>query len=130
MSQNVSKRKIDRAIEALLTARSITAAADAVKVSRRTLTRWLADPDFILRLQQARRSLLQHGSGRLCSLLDDAIEVIAKGLAGETISKSAFLCAKLTIEACRTIADDELLARVEALEARFRDQRNGANLIE
>lgn len=125
MARNVSKIKIDAAIQALLSMPTVTAAAEAVKVSRRTMSRWLQDTDFQQRLQQARRDLLQHGSGRLCGLLNDAITIIGKGLAGEKINKSSYLCAKLTIEACRAISEDALLARVEALEQQALDQRLG-----
>jgi hypothetical protein len=126
MAQNGPNNKFDRVIEALLSTATVTEAAKKAGIGRRTITRWIADdPDFRERLQQARRDLLQHGSGRLCALMGEAVTVVAKGLAGETITKSAYLCAKLTIEACRTIAEDELLSRVEALEQDVRDRQIG-----
>lgn len=126
MARNGSPKKFDAAIEALLSTASVTEAAKTAGIGRRTLTRWLhEDPDFQQRLQEARRDLLQHGSGRLCGLLNDAITVVGKGLAGEKIGKPAYLCAKLTIEACRAISEDALLARVEALEQQALDRRLG-----
>ena len=122
MAQSVSQRKIDRGITALLESDTVTAAAAKAGVSRRTMVRWMGDPYLQRRLQETRRELWNHGTGRLSSLLAKAISTIEAGLDGTKVSKTKYLCAKLTIETYQVIAADDLEARVGELEQRIRDR--------
>jgi hypothetical protein len=121
-AQTGSDKKMERAIEALLSCGTIVEAAEQSRVPRRTLTRWLADPDFQRRLRDARRESWTHGSARLCRLLAKAIDVISNALDGTEINKGRFLSAKLVIESCRDIQGDDLEGRVAELEQRLLDR--------
>lgn len=86
MTQNVTQ-KTDvtpvqrRAVEALLTAPSIKAAAEVAGVQRKTLHRWLKDPAFTAALKEAESAAIASLSRRLAMLgeqaalaLDDALQ--------------------------------------------------------
>jgi hypothetical protein len=123
MAQNVSEKKTERAIEALLACGTVTEAAEQAKISRRTLTRWLHEsPDFQRRLRDARREAWAHGSGRLCNLLSKAITTIKNSLDGRKVSKGRFLSARLVIESCQAIQEGDLSDRVDDLERRVRER--------
>ena len=51
--------KRQRAIAALLSTSNVSEAAEMAKVSRRTLTRWLGDPDFRTALIQAEGRMVE-----------------------------------------------------------------------
>jgi site-specific recombinase XerD len=63
-----------RAIEQLLTAESLTQAAVAAGISRRTLTRWLADPAFVAALEQAGSEAVANAARKLSGLSETAVE--------------------------------------------------------
>ena len=74
----------DRAVLALLSERSLSAAARKAGVAERTLRRWLADDDAFRRdLAQARRTVFEAGIGRAqvlsCKALDALEELLAQG---------------------------------------------------
>lgn len=129
MSGNVSSKKM-QAIEAMLTGMSLKDAAASAKINPKTLSRWLSDPGFQTEFREARRQVTTQGNARIIGLMDAAIDAIKTSLDGGKIGKERFLAAKLIIETVHQIATDDLLERIEALEARFRDQRTGGNLIE
>jgi len=82
------------------------------------MTRWLRqDADFREQLRQRRSELTAHASGRIVALLSKAVDVLRDALEGKDITKDSFLAAKLTIEAARAIEADDLIERVERLEA-------------
>lgn len=73
-----------RAIEALLTAKNISAAAATAKVSRRALTRWLAeDEPFCAELRRAEGEVLQGVARRLASLAAASLDVLHEMLTGD-----------------------------------------------
>jgi transposase len=77
MTQNVtiSPRK-RRAIEALITAKDTSAAAEAAGVSRRTLYRWMDEPAFKAGLNSAEAELEASARRELLSRQKKAIEII------------------------------------------------------
>ena len=82
------------------------------------MTRWLRqDADFREQLRQRRSELTAHASGRIVALLSKAVDVLRDALEDKDITKDSFLAAKLTIEAARAIEADDLIERVERLEA-------------
>jgi hypothetical protein len=112
------KRKVDRAIEALLTAPSIVAASEQAKIPRRTLTRWLReDESFREALRRRRSELTAHADGRIIALLARAVDCLRDALDGKEVSKDAFLSAKVVLEVAREISADDLAERVGRLEA-------------
>ncbi len=65
-----------RAIGALLTARNVRAAAQAAKVSERSLTRWLADPAFQSALHQAEAEALSETVRHLAHVAGLAVDAL------------------------------------------------------
>jgi hypothetical protein len=65
-----------RGIESLLAHTSITDAAAAAKVSRRTMTRWLTDETFRAELRQAENEVLQGVSRQLATLAAASLTVL------------------------------------------------------
>jgi hypothetical protein len=73
-----------RAIEALLTHATITDAATAAKVGRRTLTRWLAeDAPFCAELRRREGEVLQGVTRRLSTLAAASLDVLHDVLTGD-----------------------------------------------
>ncbi len=119
MTGNGRIRKI-AAIQALLTSPTVVEAAQKADVSERSVRRWLKDQAFCEQLSEARRDLFQHGTQRMIGLLSKAIDVIEQSLDGTTISKGRFLAARLVIETCLAINQNDLESRVSAIEQKLR----------
>jgi hypothetical protein len=67
-------------LAALLTHATIAAAADAAKVSERTIRRYLGKPRFRALLEEARKAALESAVGSVSSLADDALAALKKNL--------------------------------------------------
>lgn len=63
-------------ISALLTARTLDEAAKQSGISRRTIQRWLADPDFAQAYAKAKAELVNFATGRLKSAMSKAVVVL------------------------------------------------------
>ncbi len=124
MSRNVSPKKT-QAIEIMLTGVSLAEAAAQLKVNRKTLSRWLAEPDFQREFREARRQVSAQANARIIGLMDTAVTTIKTSLDGTKVGKERFLAAKLIIETAHAIEQDNLLGRVEDLEQQMQDQRLG-----
>jgi hypothetical protein len=59
------EQKMEQAIAALLSHRSIEDAAHEVGISPNTLVRWMKEPEFRAACQEARRTVFSHAIGRL-----------------------------------------------------------------
>jgi hypothetical protein len=72
----------ERALAALLTGKTVTAAADDAQVDRTTVHRWLKD-DFVFQaaLNRGRRDLYEALRVRLMTLADKAVECLERSLA-------------------------------------------------
>lgn len=57
--------KMEQAVAALLSHRSIEDAAREVGISRNTLVRWMKEPEFQAECREARRAIFSHAIGRL-----------------------------------------------------------------
>ncbi len=69
------------ALERLLAGETVTAAAEAVKIDRSTLHRWLReDYVFQARLNQAKRELAEAIKARLLRVADKAAEVVGNAV--------------------------------------------------
>lgn len=68
--------KQTRAIPALMSARNIGDAAKAANVAERTLYRWMGDPNFRLRLNEAEGEAIDTATRRLLQLQDPAIDAL------------------------------------------------------
>jgi hypothetical protein len=83
MSGNVTKLKPkqEEAILALLSNRTVEDAARAVKITPRTLYRWLNEPGFDAAYRQARRAAFRQGAARLQQASSAAVSVLLRVLA-------------------------------------------------
>ena len=112
-------RKQEEAITALLTTKTVEEAARAAGVAPSTLYRWLQDDTFKQQYQKAKSQCVSQAIARLQSTAFEAVETLA------AIMRSIENPASSRVTAAKTIIDtaikgseiDDLLARVEALEA-------------
>lgn len=114
--------KQHRALEALLSEPKIVDAADKAGVGERTLRRWLQAPFFSQAYRQARRDAVSVATGRLQQVAADAVSTLHAVMKEETAPHSARVtAAKTALDlAVRAIENDDMLARIEALESAAR----------
>ena len=101
---------------ALLTAPDQSAAAAACGVSRRTLTRWLAMPEFRDAYRRASQQRLADTVGLLRATAGDALATLRTALQAQNDHVKVRAALGL-LDAALKVDIDELTARVEALEA-------------
>jgi len=89
--------KQSRAIPALMTARNVGEAAKAANVAERTLYRWLGDPAFRLRLNEAEGEAIDTATRRLLQLQDPAIDALSDVLQDPGTSPTARLRAATAV---------------------------------
>ena len=116
--------KQERALEALLAAKSVVHAAELANVSARTLFRWLTEDEFKARYQAASRTRLDTAVGKLRALATEAVETLRAGMVAEA-EPVRVRAAVAVLDFAIKVDLDELSARVEALEAAepHRDRR-------
>jgi hypothetical protein len=76
MSRNVLSRNMKRALAALMSNRTITAAAAACGLSTKTLSRYLGDPDFRAELGKAEAVLIDEAGRTLIKGQPAALDVL------------------------------------------------------
>lgn len=109
-----------RAIEALLTGQTITDAADHAGVTRQTVTRWLAQPEFKSALAEAQSAALAAFGAGLVGLSESALQVLAEAMTDERTA-NRLRAASIHANSLLRIAElVDLAARVEALEQRLK----------
>lgn len=108
----------ERAIVALLSERSLGAAARKARVGERTIRRWIAeDIEFQRDLAVARRASFEAGVQRVQSLMGQAVSVLEDLLAEKKHPAVRLGAARTVIELALNRNDAEvLLTRVEELE--------------
>jgi hypothetical protein len=110
-------RKREEAVAALLTHRTLAAAAEAVGVHERTLREWLRDPAFDAAFPEARRRAVDRAVAQLQRLCGRAARTLARAMRGEDMGV-AVRAAKIVFDtALRGIELDDVVRRVEELEA-------------
>jgi hypothetical protein len=110
-----------RAIEALLVEHDQTAAAAASGINRRTLSRWLATPEFRESYQRASAALLWGTVARLRSASADALATLRTALQSD--SDSVKVRAAVALLELAVKADNDILAmRIARLEETARIQ--------
>jgi hypothetical protein len=105
--------KQQRAMEALLATPTVLAASEAAGVSKTTIFRWLADPDFSAAYREARGQLLEATLAALQAAGAAAVETLKTVMKDETAQPSA------RVSAARTVLEMTLRAR-EVLEVEER----------
>ena len=129
MSGNVAKLKPkqEEAIAALLTNRTVEEAARAVKITPRTLHRWLNEADFDAAYRQARRTAFGQCVARLQQASSAAVSVMLKILADGAAPASARLRAAdlVVTHAAKAIEIEDIEARVAELERNAETPKGG-----
>jgi len=108
-----------RAVEALLTTGEVSGAADAAKVSRDTVYRWLKQPVFAAAVREAEMRALDDLSRVLVRLGRTAAGTLAKAMTDpETAAATRVRAADATLSRLLQLRELATLeARVQALEA-------------
>ena len=129
MSGNVTKLKPKQedAIAALLSNRSVEDAARAVKITPRTLYRWLKEPDFDAAYRQTRRAAFGQCVARLQQASSAAVSVMLKILADPSAPPSARLRAAdmVVTHSAKAIEIEDIEARVAELERHAEGPKGG-----
>ncbi len=93
MSKNAksSRPNQQQAIAALLSRKSIKAAALSINIGERTLQRWLTNPAFIQNLKRAENQLVESGIRQMLFLQEKAINALEDLLSSqnETVRRHA-----------------------------------------
>lgn len=110
--------KQTKAIDCLLSAANVTAAAECANVPRRTLYNWLSDDDFRHELEAAQRVLISTAARRLAYGLDKSVTTTLH-LAESSEDENVRLRAALAIpQMLRDLREHyELSERIDRLEA-------------
>jgi len=113
----------ERAIAALLTSPTTTAAAEKAGVARSTLNRWLGDPTFKRAYRQARRELYDSVLAKLPALAGDAVEQLRTILTSpKTVTRDRLTAIRLVLEnasQAQVVDMTELYQRLEETLQRY-----------
>ena len=104
-----------RAIEALLTSKSASEAAERSGIPRRTLERWKRDQAFQDAYRGASRERLAETVGRLRSAAGEAVDALRAALLADAPAVRV-RAAQVLLDGAIRVEIDDLAARVEALE--------------
>jgi transposase-like protein len=117
-------RKEEQAIEALLTAPTIEAAAQKSGVAPVTLYRWLRDPSFRTHYRKARSAVLESAIAGLQGMAKEATETLGRNLHAEQASVQ-ISAAKLVLDFA--IRGQELMDLKEQTERLEREESGGSD---
>jgi hypothetical protein len=109
--------KREQAIAALLVERTIGTAAERVGIGERTLSRWLADPDFRAEYQAASRRVLDGTIGRLRAASGEMLDVLVELTRTADSDSVRRAAARDVLDLSHRFETDELGLRVDKLEA-------------
>jgi transposase-like protein len=112
--------KRERAIAALLSQRSVEAAARATGIGVNTLLRWMQQPEFEAMLREARRADLSQAIGRFRDAVGAAVTTVLKIMVDQNASAGARLrAAEIVLEQAAKRSEMEAIEdRVAKLERR------------
>ena len=111
-------RKKEDAIAALLTHRNMEEAAAAVKISAKTLLRWMREQDFDAAYREARRLAFGQSISRLQQASTAAVTTVLKLMVDQNVPASTRLrAADIVLErTAKAIEIEDVEARVSELE--------------
>jgi hypothetical protein len=128
MSGNVTKLrpKQEEAILALLTNRGVENAARAVKITPRTLYRWLQEPAFGKAYRKARRDAFGQGTARLQQASSAAVSTVLKIMLDQHAPASTKLRAAdlVLTHGAKAIEIEDIDERVSELERAAEDTKS------
>jgi transcriptional regulator with XRE-family HTH domain len=77
----------EQALLLLASGETVTATAEAVGVSRQTVSEWAnRDPEFIAALNSVRQETLDAGADKLRGMVEKALDAVAEGFDSEELS--------------------------------------------
>ncbi len=118
MDRTIEPNK-DRALTALLSSRSITAAAEKAGVSERSIYTWLReDIEFRTAYQDMRRASLQAASEKIAGSIDEAVSTLSEIMTDNTEKANARVSAAKAIldnffRVSELVDFDERLSEIE-----------------
>ena len=135
MSGNVTelKPKQEEAIMALLSNRTVEDAARVVKITPRTLYRWLNEPGFDAAYRQARRTAFSQCTARLQQASRAAVSVLLRVLTDRATPAAVQVRAADSVlnHAAKSMEIEDIEARVAEIErAVARGSRKGSVVVE
>ena len=111
------QRKQGQAIVALMSCTSTEAAARKAGVGESTLRAWLTKPDFLAALRGAQREIYQQSMTQLVRVTGKAVAALEQILDDKEAPPAVRVsAAKAVLDLAAKASDDDLEARVEALE--------------
>ena len=114
-------RKKEEAIVALLTTRTTEEAARAVKVTAKTLLRWMKEPEFDAAFLAAKRAAFGQSIGRLHYLSSGAVSTLGKVMLEPATPPAT------RVRAADSILDHTIKAiEIEGLEVRLTELERSA----
>lgn len=117
------KPRKEKALHALLSERSLAAAAEAAGIGERTLREYLKDPEFQKAYDSATDEMTQEAARRIAQLYGDSIETLRTAMRGEAVlPRDRLYAARIALEyGLRYTEIATVLKRLEALEG-WRDE--------
>ena len=121
-------RKMEEAIAALLTQRTLDDAARSVGIGTPTLIRWQKDPEFQTAYREARRAAFGQSIARLQQASSAAVSVLIKVMADPTSPPSTRVRAADSVldHAAKAIEIEDIEVRVADLERAAQISKGGA----
>jgi hypothetical protein len=121
-------RRQERALAALLTCKTVKAAARKAKVAYRTLRGWLAQPDFAAAYRDARSAFLEDALVLLQRTSRDAARALARNLKAEKPGdqvRAAVATLEQVVKVNQAVQLEDRVKRLEQeAEAQRRRQRS------
>jgi hypothetical protein len=109
-------RRQEQAIAALLTAPTVKAAAQAARVSEKTLRGWMCDEPFDAAYRAARRQAVDHAVTLLQRLCCRAVKTLARAMRSDNPNVQLRAATTVLEMAMRGVELGDLAAEVEALK--------------
>lgn len=121
-------RREDEAIAALLTERTIAAAAKRAGIGESTLVRWLRDPEFVAEYRAARRAAVDGAVAGLQHAAVQAVDALARNLRCGVPAVEVGAARIVLDQAMRGIELSDLGERVAQLEQAVRQDVRGEGI--
>ena len=112
----------EKALTALLEAKSIAEAAKLCGMSEKTLRRYLQEDDFKKDYREARKLIFEQNVMELQTLHTKAIETLEKKLSSRSDSVAVRAAAIVIMQTRKDYENTEILERVEAIEDALKEQ--------
>jgi hypothetical protein len=120
-------RKRELAIAALLSERTVEAAAAKAGVAYRTLKTWLAQPDFLVDYRQARQQVVEAAVGRTQQACCQAVDALVENLSCDNAAARNAAAKGILEMAVRGVELTDILESIEELKRQvgaIREQQN------